>query len=75
MRYQITTGFPIGDWFIESGTIVDASTPPELRSREETWALGHGPPKDSVALDQEAFDVMTKAYGGHGKWQPHRREE
>jgi hypothetical protein len=75
MRYQITTGWPIGSWFIPSGTIIDTTKAEAQRTREETWALGRMPPRDAIALDDETYAAMRKAYEGPagGSWRVHRR--
>ncbi len=59
MKYQlINSGWPIGQWLIPTGAIIDASA-------NDQWsqlARGRGIPPNAVALDQEAADLMFRIY-------------
>jgi len=63
MRFQLKNhGWPIGDKLVPTGTILDLGNP---ASDWDRLARDHMPPPlNAVALDQEAFDVMWRAYPG-----------
>jgi hypothetical protein len=54
MKFRVAQPWPVAARVIENGTIVDVA--------KDAWAQGKIPPSDAVALDQEAFDLMTNAY-------------
>jgi hypothetical protein len=60
MKYTIgQTGFVIGQYLLEPGTVIDSSS-------NDFWSVlarGRPPPPNSVALDEEAYATMLKAYG------------
>jgi hypothetical protein len=53
LRYQLTTGFCVGQWFIPPGTIIDTS----LQAWE--WLFNVPPPIDAVAFNQQTYDFVT----------------
>lgn len=62
MRFQLTMhGWPIGDRLIPVGTIIDS------RDNDDWSVLARGrmPPLNSMALDQEAYEVMSTHYRQH----------
>jgi hypothetical protein len=76
MKFQITSGWPIGSWFVPPGTIIDTDKPDHELTREERLALGRLPPRDAVALNEETYELMVKEYetGRRGNgWKVHRR--
>jgi hypothetical protein len=57
MKFRIISAWPVGAVVIPNGTLVD------LASVEYAHLKGKIPPKDAVALDEEAFRAMSYAYG------------
>jgi hypothetical protein len=64
MRYLLagtTSGWPIGQWLVPRGHIVDASV-------NDQWSFitnGRVPPMNAQALDQAAWDAMAAEYPNH----------
>ena len=62
MKYRIDRQpWPIGGILIEPGTVIDTAS-------NDQWsqiARGKVPPPNAVALDQETFDALRKAYPYH----------
>jgi hypothetical protein len=59
MKFQLMRhGWPVGQWFIPEGTIIDASSNDEW----SRLARGRTPPSNAIALDQEAADAMLRRY-------------
>jgi hypothetical protein len=54
VKYRIVRPWPVAGRVIENGTVVDLAT--------DTWAKGKIPPDDAIALDDECFRVMSRAY-------------
>jgi hypothetical protein len=64
MRFQLTTGWFVGQFLIPPGTIIDNSL--------AQWAwVGSGIPLDAVALSQDAYDYMCDAHGTIGLGYPY----
>jgi hypothetical protein len=62
MRYQLTQyGWPVGQWLIPVGTIIDAGNPQTDWDRLAASVVG-GPPPNAIALDQECYDKMCLVY-------------
>jgi hypothetical protein len=53
LRYQLTTGLVVGQWFIPRDTQVDTSR------QEFAWLFNVPPPPDAVALNQATYDFMV----------------
>lgn len=62
MKYQLTGGWPLGQWFIPPGTIVDFTAPSTQWGNAEMWTQGLVPPPNALALDQDCSDQMKLAY-------------
>jgi hypothetical protein len=63
MKYQIQgTAWPVGDVLIPTGVVIDAR---EGTDHASLIARGKVPPPSSLALDQEAYDVLRKTYPFH----------
>jgi hypothetical protein len=79
MKYQISGGgWPIGGWLIPAGTIIDLDGKAEHQLTEwERLARGRVPPRDAIALDDEAYALMVKQYeiGPRPVWRVARRGE
>jgi hypothetical protein len=60
LKYQLTTGFSVGQFLLPPGQIIDTS--------QQAWGYlaGLNPPPDAVALDQITYDTMTSAHGVNG---------
>jgi hypothetical protein len=58
MKVQVTGGgWPVGQWLIPAGTILDAKDW-TFNSTPLPWL----PPPNMMALDQEAFALMSRHY-------------
>jgi hypothetical protein len=59
MRFRIEReGWVVGQYLIPAGTVIDD----RVNDQWTQIAKGHVPPLNAVALDQEAFDLMKRAY-------------
>jgi hypothetical protein len=66
MRFQITQGWPIGQFLIPASTIIDIADKPDHELGEyERLAGGRIPPRDSLALDADAAVTLWRAYPWH----------
>jgi hypothetical protein len=66
MRYQLVDhGWPIGQWLIPAGTIIDLSKPDTQLTDFEKLAKGRVPPLNALALDPECVELMRTAYHSH----------
>jgi hypothetical protein len=59
MKFQLTTGWFVGQFLIPPGTQIDNS--------QAQWAwVGNGIPPDVVALDQQTYDYLVSGHGVNG---------
>jgi hypothetical protein len=58
MKFQIFEGWAIADRFIPAGTMF-----PNENADWNNLARGRVPPLHSLAIDQEAYDLMYQHYG------------
>ena len=65
LRYQLTTGLVVGQWFIPRDTQVDTSR------QEFAWLFNVPPPLDCVALNQATYDFLVSANGTIGLSYPY----
>jgi hypothetical protein len=66
MKYQLAQhGWPIGQWLIPVGTVIDHGKAPEQMNDWEKLALGKLPPMNAVPLDTDCAEAMAKGYPGH----------
>jgi hypothetical protein len=66
MKYQLAGhGWPIGQWLIPVGTVIDHTKTPEQMTDWEKLALGKLPPLNAVALDDDCAEAMANGYPGH----------
>jgi hypothetical protein len=62
MKFQLTQhGWPIGQWLIPAGEIIDLDKSPEQMTGFERLAVGKTPPMNAIALDDDCADAMAKA--------------
>jgi hypothetical protein len=68
MKFAVGTGgWPIGQFCVPTGTIIDTSSmdPGMTTLLAKALAPGKVPPMNSQALDQETYAAMVAAYGYH----------
>jgi hypothetical protein len=66
MKFQVNTGWPVGQFLIPASTIIDIGDKPEHELSEyERLARGRIPPLDAVALDADAAIAIWRAYPFH----------
>ena len=66
MKYQLSgCGWPVGQFLIPVGTIIDLTKPPEQMNDWEKLALGKLPPLNALALDDDCANAMEQGYPGH----------
>jgi hypothetical protein len=70
MRFQVVKNWPVGQYVIPGGTIID-------RASTDTWSqigVMHIPPPDSIPLDAGATNLLAFCYTptGHSieQWPP-----
>jgi hypothetical protein len=71
MRWQLTTGWPVGQWLVPADTILIAGSSGGAITSPPIWngtvALPidntRPAPIDAIALDQEASNLMKQWYG------------
>lgn len=66
MKYQLAQhGWPIGQFLIPVGTIIDLTKDPEQMNDWEKLAQGKLPPLNALALDDDCANAMEQGYPGH----------
>lgn len=63
MRYQLLTPWPVGQFCVEAGTVIDLNKPEVEYTQPEKLVEGHTPPLFStLALDWDCAETMWRNY-------------
>ena len=67
MKFQLVGhGWPIGQYLVPVGTIIDTDDPNDSwRWLWQSWLPEKPPPVNALPVDQETYDLLAQTYGAY----------